>query len=88
MKMTKRILSLLLCIAMLFGLTACKKNNEPSSDYEYVTSEYFVEVDGEEEETDESTDKDESKDQRNGYFYPFHIFSFFTKLYLPSLYRQ
>lgn len=61
MKNTKRILSLLLCIAMLFGLSACRKSNEPSSDYEYVTSEYYVyeDVEGDGEDAEQTTDKDD-----------------------------
>lgn len=44
MSIIKRFLALILCLVMIFSVTACRKNNEAySSDYEYITSEYYVE---------------------------------------------
>ena len=71
MKKTMRIVSLLMSIVLLFGLTACKKSTPATSDdYELVTSEYYVYEDGEvpEGEEGEAVDGEQSagKDKNKG----------------------
>ena len=59
--MTKRIICLVLALAMIFGLTACKKNSSGDSEYSYWEE---VVIDG--ENTNTSSDNNSSVVSENG----------------------
>lgn len=59
MRNLKKIFSLILCVAFVFSLAACKKTTTGGSDYEWTTSEYFVYDDV--DNTDDGTNTDQAQ---------------------------